>query len=150
MASLIIPSWVDQYTALLRDGVMPATAAEAVGTTLKRVEALRQEVEDFDDACTSATEQLVDQLEDKAFKLALNGSEKSIYHQGALIGTETQENKDLIMFLLKANRKKYNDKLAVQAVVDTNIMISVASFTTNPANAREVIDVTPISCSDLV
>lgn len=139
MTSLIAPVWQEMYIAALRNGDLPATAAALVGTTQKQVDFWRTQSEEFDDAVSQILEVRVDALESKAYELALDGSYKTVYHQGIPVGEEKVEHKDLLMFMLKSSRDKFNDKLITQSKVDHNITISINSFATNPDNEREVI-----------
>lgn len=141
MTSLIAPVWQEMYIAALRNGDLPASAAAMVGTTQKQVDFWRTQCVDFDDAISQILEERIDALENKAYNLALNGTLKTIYAKdGARLGEETVEHKDLLMFMLKASRDKFNDKLITQSKVDHNITISITSFAQNPDNEREVIE----------
>ena len=140
MTSLIAPNWQENYIAALRNGDLPATAAALVGTTQKKVDFWRTQSEDFDDACAQILAERVDALEAKAYELAVDGSYETVYHQGIPCGEKKVEHKDLIMFMLKASRDKFNDKLITQSKVDHNITISINSFAPNPDNEREVIE----------
>lgn len=140
MTSLIAPVWQEMYIAALRNGDLPASAAAMVGTTQKQVDFWRTQCVDFDDAISQILEERIDALENKAYNLAIEGSTKTIYHQGIPVGEEQVEHKDLIMFMLKASRDKFNDKLITQSKVDHNITISITSFAQNPDNEREVIE----------
>lgn len=140
MTSLIAPNWQENYIAALRNGDLPASAAAMVGTTQKQVDFWRTQSTDFDDQCAQILEERVDALEARAYDLALNGHQETVWYKGIPVGEETIINKDLIMFMLKASRDKFNDKLITQSKVDHNITISINSFTTNPDNEREVIE----------
>lgn len=140
MTSVIAPVWQEQYIAALRNGDYPAQAAALVGTTQRKVDLWRAQSEDFDHECSQILAERIDALEAKAYDLALNGSTKTIYDKhGAPIGEETVEHKDLLMFMLKANRDKFNDKLITKSSVDHSINISITSFAPHPENEREVI-----------
>lgn len=140
MTSLIAPNWQENYIAALRNGDLPASAAAMVGTTQKQVDFWRTQCTDFDDQCAQILEERVDALEKRAYDLAIDGSVKTVYYKGIPVGEETVEHKDLLMFMLKASRDKFNDKLITQSKIDHNITISINSFTTNPDNEREVIE----------
>lgn len=141
MTSVMAPVWQEQYIAALRNGDYPAQAAALVGTTQRKVDLWRAQSEDFDHECTQILAERIDALEAKAYNLALNGSTKTIYNkEGAPIGEETVEHKDLLMFMLKASRDKFNDKLITKSSVDHNIKISITSFTHSPDNPTEVIE----------
>lgn len=141
MTSLIAPNWQENYIAALRNGDLPASAAAMVGTTQKQVDFWRTQCADFDDTIAQILEERIDALESKAYNLALNGTTEKIYDKlGTPIGEKTVEHKDILMFMLKASRDKFNDKLITQSKVDHNITISINSFATNPDNEREVIE----------
>jgi len=140
MTSLIAPVWQDLYVAALRQGLLPATSAAQVGATLKQVEFWRTQSEDFNHECISVIEQRIDALEDRAYNLALTSTYEPIYSKGVLVGEKEVIHKDLLMFMLKSSRDKFNDKLITQSKVDHNITISINSFATSPDNAREVIE----------
>lgn len=141
MTSVIAPVWQEQYVVALRAGILPASAATMVGATLKQVAFWRSQSEEFDDICAQILEERVDALENKAYNLALNGTTKTIYDKfGSPIGEEQIEHKDLLMFMLKSSRDKFNDKLITQSKVDHNISISITSFAPSPESPREVIE----------
>lgn len=141
MTSLIAPNWQENYIAALRNGDLPASAAAMVGTTQKQVDFWRTQSQDFDDQCAQILEERVDALENRAYDLALNGGIKKIYNkEGVPVSEEEIVHKDLIMFMLKASRDKFNDKLITQSKVDHNINISITSFAPDPTNPREVIE----------
>lgn len=140
MTSLIAPVWQELYIAALRNGDLPATAAAMVGTTQKQVDFWRTNSQEFDDQCSQILEERVDALEARAYDLALNGHYETVFYKGEPVAEQHMINKDLIMFMLKSSRDKFNDKLITQSKVDHNINISINSFTTAPDNEREVIE----------
>jgi len=140
MTSVIAPVWQELYVAALRNGDLPATAAAFVGATQKQVNFWRTQSEEFNDACTQILEERVDALESRAYNLALTSTYEPVYSKGELIGEKEVIHKDLLMFMLKSSRDKFNDKLITQSKVDHNITISINSFATSPDNAREVIE----------
>ncbi len=101
-------------TSLSRYGnVTKAVKAARVGRTT--VYEWREEDELFAKAWDDAVEESADYLEAEAYRRAVTGTRKGIYHQGVLVTTEKQYSDALLTLLLKANRP---DKFRERSSVD--------------------------------
>lgn len=64
---------------------------------------------------TEARERYVDELEAEARRRAVAGTDKGVWHQGVLVGTERQYSDSLLLAMLRAKRsKEYGDKSKVE------------------------------------
>lgn len=62
-----------------------------------------------------AREKYVDELEAEARRRAVEGTDKGVWHQGNLVGTEKQYSDSLLALMLKAKRKReYGDSSKVE------------------------------------
>lgn len=62
----------------------------------------------------AALEEAADVLEAEAFRRAVTGTNKGVYHQGVLVATEKQYSDALLTLLLKATRpEKYRERSQV-------------------------------------
>ncbi len=79
----------------------------------------------FAEAWEVAREAAADVLEAEAFRRAVTGTNKGVYHQGVLVNTEKQYSDRLLELLLKANRPdKYRDHSSVELSGQQDITIT--------------------------
>lgn len=97
--------WRDVFLASLREVPVVARACEAVGIERSTAYRARAADEDFAKAWDDAVETGVDKAEQEAFRRAVQGTEKGVWHQGALVGTERVYSDALLALLLKGRRK---------------------------------------------
>lgn len=70
---------------------------------------------EFAQRWTEARERYVDELEAEARRRAVEGTDKGVWHQGSLVGSEKQYSDSLLALMLKAKRKReYGDSSKVE------------------------------------
>lgn len=90
-------------------------AVTASGLARRSVYAWRDSDPEFAQRWTDAREAYVDKLEAEAYRRAVEGTEKGVWHQGAMVGTERQYSDSLLALMLKAKRKReYGDASRVE------------------------------------
>lgn len=100
-------------TLAATDHVQKAVAAS--GLARRSVYAWRDSDPEFAQRWTDAREAYVDKLEAEAYRRAVEGTEKGVWHLGALVGTERQYSDSLLALMLKAKRKReYGDASKVE------------------------------------
>jgi uncharacterized protein YeaC (DUF1315 family) len=90
-------------------------AVTASGLSPRSVYYWRDKDPEFAQRWTDAREAYVDKLEAEAFRRAVEGTEKGVWHQGMQVGTEKQYSDSLLALMLKAKRKReYGDASKVE------------------------------------
>lgn len=88
-----------------------ATAARAAGLDRSDTYKSRDRDPEFAKQWDDALEMFIDSLEGAARLRAVEGTEKGVWHQGALVGTERQYSDSLLLAMLRAKRsREYGDK----------------------------------------
>lgn len=103
--------WKPIFLAALREVPVVSRACDAVGiersTAYRAREADEQFAKDWDDAMEVG----IDRAEAEAFRRAVEGTEKGVWHQGVQVGTERVYSDALMSLVLKGRRKKiYADR----------------------------------------
>lgn len=103
--------WREAFLASLREVPVVSRACEVVGiersTAYRAAEADPTLREAWDDALETG----VDKAEAEAFRRAVEGTDKGVWHQGSLVGTERVYSDSLLALVLKGRRKKvYADR----------------------------------------
>jgi hypothetical protein len=81
---------------------------------------------EYAEAFEEAERLSADLLADEAYKRAVEGVRKPVYHKGEVVGYETVYSDVLLMFLAKArNRQKYDDRAAAGVPPEINIKVSI-------------------------
>lgn len=98
--------WKPAFLAALREVPVVSRACEAVG--IERSTAYRAADADpaFQQAWDDAMEQGIDKAEQEAFRRAVEGTDKGVWHQGVLVGSERVYSDALMALILKGRRKK--------------------------------------------
>lgn len=98
--------WKPAFLAALREVPVVSRACDAVG--IERSTAYRAAESDpaFREAWDDAMEVGIDRAEQEAFRRAVDGTEKGVWHQGVLVGTERVYSDALMSLVLKGRRKK--------------------------------------------
>jgi hypothetical protein len=98
--------WKPAFLAALREVPVVSRACEAVG--IERSTAYRAADADpaFQKAWDDAMEQGIDKAEQEAFRRAVEGTYKGVWHQGVLVGSERVYSDALMALILKGRRKK--------------------------------------------
>ena len=133
--------WVAPFIAELRQHGLLNTAARVAGVTPRRVAKLREESAEFDYLVTDALEEAADVLEAEARRRAVEGVEKTIYYQGAEVGTETVYSDSLLTTLLKAKRAdEFAERKQITGAGGAPLTVLVRSFGPAPAPTLPTID----------
>lgn len=103
--------WKPAFLAALREVPVVSRACAAVGIERSTAYRAAEADEGFRAAWDDAMEEGVDKAEQEAFRRAVEGTEKGVWHQGSLVGTERVYSDALLTLLLKGRRKKvYADR----------------------------------------
>lgn len=97
--------WTDAFLAALREHGLLGRAAADAGVDRVTVWNRRKHDEAFDQTVKEAIEHAADKLEQEARRRALEGTEKGVWHQGVLVGSERVYSDALLALLLKGRRK---------------------------------------------
>lgn len=101
----------DTYVVACRNMGIAGKAARAAGATPRQVRDAMELDPDFKEQVEDALDLAVDGFEAEAIRRAVDGVEKGVYHQGAMIATETHYSDALLTQVLKARRPAlYGDK----------------------------------------
>jgi hypothetical protein len=97
---------------------------------------------DFALQIEQARDDFVSILETEAFRRAVEGVEKAIYHKGELVAHETVYSDTLLVKLLEGNSPKYSKK--VEVAHTGGFSVEITQFSTIDSAAIDVVeDVTP-------
>ena len=103
--------WYDAFLAALREVPVVTRACAACGIDRSTAYRRREADEEFAAAWDDAMEAGVDRAEQEAFRRAVEGTDKGVWHMGNLVGTERVYSDALLALVLKARRKKvYADR----------------------------------------
>jgi hypothetical protein len=98
--------WKPIFLAALREVPVVARACGAVGIERSTAYRAREADETFAQAWDDAMEEGIDKAEQEAFRRAVEGTEKGVWHQGQLVGSERVYSDALMALILKGRRKK--------------------------------------------
>lgn len=126
-----------KFLMMLACGFSPTRAARGVKGGYAWLQLRRRQSQEFADAWDQALECGNDFLEDEAVRRATEGVVKLVYHQGVVVGVQTEYSDSLLQFLLRGRRPdKYRDKpTAVQTT-------TVTAEQTLPSGERRRLSVT--------
>jgi hypothetical protein len=103
--------WRDAFLAALREVPVVARACGVVGIERSTAYRAREADPAFAEAWDEALEDGVDKAEQEAFRRAVEGTDKGVWHQGVLVGSERVYSDALMALILKGRRKKvYADR----------------------------------------
>lgn len=75
----------------------------------------RRADEDFAVAWADVEEATTERMEHEAYRRTVDGIERDVFYQGAVVGAEREYSDNLLMFLLKARRpERYRDNVKVE------------------------------------
>lgn len=107
--------WQERYVEKFRETGLEAEARKYARVSKREVAAAYDFYPDFAAAVDDALEQWADTLEAEAYRRAVKGIDKGIYHQGKLVNTELQYSDTLLSQMLKAYRKeRYSPELTLK------------------------------------
>jgi hypothetical protein len=99
--------WREPFLQALRDWPIVQHACDAVGILRCTAYRTRQADEEFAKAWDDAMEAGVDKAEREAFRRAVEGVDKGVWHQGVQVGTERVYSDALLAKVLSARRAAY-------------------------------------------
>jgi len=103
--------WKPPFLAALREVPVVSRACAAVGIERSTAYRAADADDDFRAAWDDAMEEGVDRAEQEAFRRAVEGTDKGVWHQGTLVGSERVYSDALLSLFLKGRRKKvYADR----------------------------------------
>ena len=120
--------WAPAFLAALREVPVITHAARLVGVERSTVMRRRHADEEFEAAVQDALEEGVDRAEREAFRRAIEGVEKGVWHQGERVGSERVYSDQLLQLVLKGRRKSvYADRTELTGAnggaVDAQVVI---------------------------
>jgi hypothetical protein len=146
MAHHVFP-WQDVFLAALREMPVVGQACVAVGINRTTAYRARNADKDFADAWDSALEDGIDKAEQEAFRRAVAGTDKGVWHQGSLVGTERVYSDSLLSLILKGRRKQvYADRTELTGAdggpvaLDSNARAARVAALLAVAQARKALD----------
>ena len=121
--------WIPIFIRELRSHGLINRAATTAGVTRRRVDKMREQSAEFDYQVTDALEESADALELEARRRAVEGVEKGVYYQGALMNTETVYSDSLLTTLLKAKRAdEFAERKQISGAGGGPVTVLVRSF----------------------
>ncbi len=133
--------WRAALLAALREVPVLQRAADAAGVDRTWVWKLREADPEFAKAYDEAMEAGIDRAEQEAFRRAVEGTKKGIWHQGVLVGSETVYSDAMLALLLKGRRKKvYADRTELTGADGSNLPPSQIVIATGVPNADDFGD----------
>lgn len=122
--------------ALKRTGMVSAAAA-AAGVGRRTVYDHRKVDEAFAEQWDDVVEDALEEMEAEAYRRAVVGVHKPVFHAGQLVGTIREYSDQLLIFLLRARRpEKYSERYRVQHAVSLEKRPPVIDITDPEVQAR--------------
>ena len=97
------------FAALAKTGQI-TRAADIAGIDRRHAYKRRDADPVFGERWAKALDTYNDTLEAEAHRRAVEGFDKGVYHQGALVSTEKQYSDSLLALMLRAKRREYRDQ----------------------------------------
>lgn len=97
--------WKPAFLAALREVPVVSRACEAVGIERSTAYRAAEADPELRLAWDDAMEEGIDKAEQEAFRRAVEGTDKGVWHQGTLVGSERVYSDALLALVLKARRK---------------------------------------------
>lgn len=117
----------DDFITHLRDTGLQATSASKAGVSLRRIELMREEDPTFDEQVSDTLDVMIDRAEREAFRRAVEGYQKPVYHKGELVDYTTEYSDTLLSKILTARRPSvYGNKQEIST--NGPISIKIAEF----------------------
>lgn len=108
------PAWTAPFIQALAGGATVTQAAAQAGISRQHVYRYRGQDAEFDEAWQEVYEHGTERLEAEAFRRAVKGTQKPIYHLGKRVGSVREYSDSLLMFLLKARKPDmYRERISV-------------------------------------
>jgi hypothetical protein len=140
--------WREAFLAALREVPVITRACDVVGINRSTAWRAREADAEFAEAMDDAIESGVDTAEQEAFRRAVEGTDKGVWHQGTLVGSERVYSDALLALILKGRRKKvYADRTELTgadggpvATTDATQRAARAATLLKLAQARKALD----------
>lgn len=134
------------FIQALRGRPNPTMAAVAAGVGLDWILQQKALDKDFQVACTEAWELHVDRLEETALTRAIDGWLEEVYQGGVKVGHRTVVSPQLMLGMLRANRReKYGEKVEVTVDPQTVVAKVKSAILDQDAMARDALGLAPLS-----
>lgn len=118
--------WKERFLAALADTGVISHACDIAGVNRQYAYEAREHDEAFRLAWAELDERTVEVMEREAYRRAVEGTEKPVYHGGELVGHVQEFSDSLIQFLLKARRPTvYREQHRVEHVGKDGAPLSV-------------------------
>lgn len=106
----------DKFLTALKKCANVAWSARRAHVSRKTVYEWRKEDPIFAEDWDNAREDALDELEKEIWRRAMEGVEKPIYQGGKFVDSVREYSDSLAMFIMKANRKQYRDRVEYSGV----------------------------------
>ena len=123
----------DKFLAHFREHGLLHLAAKAANVTTETVRNHRKDDPEFSEAYDTALEEFRDELEQEAYRRAVQGVEEDHYFKGDHTHTTVKYSDRLMELLLKRHRPEYRDKITA----DVNVQGGVLLLPTNELDSKE-------------
>lgn len=108
------PAWMIPFLERLSQGSTVTDACKAAKISRATVYRYRDADPEFDAAWSEVHEASTEQMEAEAFRRAVRGVQKPVYHLGKRVGSIREFSDTLLIFLLKARRPDtYRERVSV-------------------------------------
>lgn len=107
------PKTIEAFFTHLAELCNVSRAADACGLHRRTIYLWREKYPDFKQRMDDVLEVAVDDLEQEARRRAYAGVDELVFYKGEVCGTIRKYSDTLLIFLLKANRAKFRDRLTV-------------------------------------
>lgn len=108
------PAWTIKFLERLSEGATVTDAAKAAGVGRATTYRYRDSDPEFDAAWVEVHERSTEMMEAEAFRRAVKGVQKPVYHLGQRVGSVREYSDTLLIFLLKARRPEtYRERLSI-------------------------------------
>lgn len=138
MASVPYP-WREPFLAALREVPVVSRAAAACGIERRTAYVHREKDPEFAAAWDDAMEAGVDRAEQEAFRRAVEGTDKGVWHMGNLVGTERVYSDALLGLVLKARRKQVYAERTELTGADGGPVVQQVDDTTRSARVAQLL-----------
>ena len=120
-------TWRPQFIEAFRNTGNARAACEAANISYDTAFGARQRSAEFRQQWEVARDEACDVMEAEAWRRAVLGTEKPVYHQGEVVGAVKEYSDVLLIFLLKANRpQKYRERVSVDVTLRREQLILAA------------------------
>jgi len=132
-----------QFIEVLRRSANVSCAARAIGIGRATAYRWRDDSPEFAELWEEAIHEAVDNLEAEAWRRAIEGTNKPVYHGGQLVGHIPHYSDTLLIFLLKGHRpERFKDRTQIQSEV------KIVDTTPARERLRALLNSTPIPSHD--